>query len=314
MSRIVPAPPEGRLGQPRMRKASSGGQPRWTSSIAWWRSTSVRAASATASSPAKPTRMSSAVRQRSTRSSSVSTISCAAVFIRSLRSHTFGNRGRMDLPLRGDFAGLSAQIRLLNRGGAQEVPHGGEEVRLRVDAVLGAELQELRPERGDEIDVHGQLAGEVADDAGELANHAGRGAARVDLEPYLAPLRHSLERRHLERDQLRLALLLVVDAALDDEHGVLDEQPAGGRVGRVEDDDLDRAGQVLELDERHRLALLRRRRPQAGDDAAREDGLALAPPLELRERGVGAAPQLVADRAERMLGDVEAEALLLHPQ
>src|SRR4029078_6516729 len=59
---------------------------------------------------------------------------------------------------------------------------------------------------------------------------------------------------------------------------------------------------------------LRRRRPDAGHDAAREDGLALAPPLELHERAVGAPPQLVADRAERMLGDVEPEALPLPPQ
>ena len=42
--------------------------------------------------------------------------------------------------------------------------------------------------------------------------------------------------------------------------------------------------------------------------------LAFAPPLELDEGAVGAPPQLVADRAKRMLGDVEAEALLLHSQ
>src|SRR6476659_5513938 len=220
----------------------------------------------------------------------------------------------MDLPLRGDFCGTIGRSWLLNRGRAQQVPDGGEKVRLRVDAVLRAELEQLRPERGDEIDVYGRLTREIADDAGELADHTGWGAARVHLQPHLAPLRDRLERRHLERDEFRLALLLVVDASLDDEHRVFDEQPARGRVGRVEDDDLDRPGHVLELDERHRLALLRRRSPHAGDNAAGEDGLALAPPLELQERAVGAPPQLVADGAERMLGDVEAKALLLHPQ
>ena len=64
----------------------------------------VRAASATASSPAKPTRMSSAVRQRSTRSTSVSMISCAAVFIRSLRSH-FRESGPNGSPPPGGFRG-----------------------------------------------------------------------------------------------------------------------------------------------------------------------------------------------------------------
>ena len=44
------------------------------------------------------------------------------------------------------------------------------------------------------------------------------------------------------------------------------------------------------------------------------DDLAVAAPLELGEAAVGLAPQLVADREQRMLGDVQAEALLLQLQ
>src|SRR5581483_1759309 len=159
---------------------------------------SNRAASATASSPAKPTRMSSAVRQRSTRSSSVSMMSCAAG-IRSIRLSLSGICADRISPSGGISAGL------LDGGAAEEVPDGREEVRLRVDAVLRAELEQLRPERGDEIDVHRGLAGELADDARELADHARRSAARVHLEAHLPPLRRRLERGDLERDELRLA-------------------------------------------------------------------------------------------------------------
>ena len=52
----------------------------------------------------------------------------------------------------------------------------------------------------------------------------------------------------------------------------------------------------------------------AGDDAADRHDLAVAPALELAERRVGLAAQLVAHARERMLGDVEAERLLLEPQ
>src|SRR5262245_20537711 len=146
--------------------------------------------------------MSSAVRQRSTRSLSVSIsmMSCAAA-IRRFRISLSGISGERISPSGGISAGPTAHLRdrtdLLNRGRAEQVPYGGEEVRLGVYAVLGAELEELRPERGDEIDVDRRLAGEIAHDAGKFPDHAGRGAARVDLEAYLAPLRHRLERRDL---------------------------------------------------------------------------------------------------------------------
>ena len=54
----------------------------------------------------------------------------------------------------------------------------------------------------------------------------------------------------LERDQLRLTLLLVVDLALDDEDPVDDAEVAPRHVGGVEDDHLGGAGRVVEREER----------------------------------------------------------------
>src|ERR1700760_1422914 len=139
-----------------MRIARSGEQPCLTSSIASWRSTSVRAASATASSPGNPTRISSLVRQRSTRSSSVSTtsISCAAG-ISAGSARTFGQFGQLDLPLRGDF------MQLLNGGCAEQAADLGEEVGNRVHAVVIAELELLLAVRRDDVDVDERFAREL---------------------------------------------------------------------------------------------------------------------------------------------------------
>ena len=106
----------------------------------------------------------------------------------------------------------------------------------------------------------------------------------------------------------------MVDPPLDDEDPVGDAELARGLERRVEDDDLDGAGRVVELEEDHRLAALRRRVLHLGDDPADRDGLPVAAPLELPERRVGLAPQLIAHRGERVLGDVEPERLLLEPQ
>ena len=150
-----------------MRTASSGGQPRWTSAIASWRSTSKRAASATASSPAKPDPHelggAPALHALELR---LDDFVCRCIHPQCLRSHFRESAAEWISPSGGISRDYRPRIALLDRGSAQEVPNGGEEVRLRVDAVLGAELQELRPERGDEIDVHGRLAREFADDAG----------------------------------------------------------------------------------------------------------------------------------------------------
>src|ERR671923_55141 len=78
----------------------------------------------------------------------------------------------------------------------------------------------------------------------EPLDRPGRGAPCVELEPHLRPLRRRLEGNDLDRDQLRLAFL-VVDPPLDDEDAVGLEQVARGAVDRVEDDRLDRAGNVV---------------------------------------------------------------------
>src|SRR5687767_15245400 len=50
---------------------------------------------------------------------------------------------------------------------------------------------------------------------------------------------------------------------------------------------------------------------QLADDATDGDDLAVPAPLELGHAAVGLAPELVADRVERVLRDVEAQRLLL---
>ena len=106
----------------------------------------------------------------------------------------------------------------------------------------------------------------------------------------------------------------MVDAALDDEDAVRLEQLARGGVRRVEDDDLGASGRIVERDEHHRLAALRRHLLEARDDPADGHELAVAPSLEIGERAVRLAPQLGSHALERMLGDVEAERLLLEAQ
>src|SRR5439155_7632478 len=78
-----------------------------------------------------------------------------------------------------------------------------------------------------------------------------------------------------------------------------------------ERDDLAGAGDVFEPGEDHRVALLRRHLLERRDNAADDDDLPVAAPLELVDRAVGLAPELVADRRQRVIGDVEAKGLLL---
>ena len=85
------------------------------------------------------------------------------------------------------------------------------------------------------------------------------------------------------------------------------------RVHRVEDDHLGAAGDVVEPHEHHRLALLRRQVLERGDDPADGDDLAVPSALDVGERAVGLAAELVADRVQRVLRDVEAERVLLQP-
>ncbi len=106
----------------------------------------------------------------------------------------------------------------------------------------------------------------------------------------------------------------MVDSALHDEDPVgFEELPRGG-IRRVEDDDLGTPGRVVERDEHHRLATLRRHLLDLRHDAADGDELAVAPALQICERAVRLSPQVAADAFERVLGDVQAENLLLEPQ
>ena len=106
----------------------------------------------------------------------------------------------------------------------------------------------------------------------------------------------------------------MVDAGLHDEHRVGREQLARRGVDRVEDDYLRAAEHVVEPHEDHRVALLSRQLLDRRDDPRDGDDLAVAAALELGERRVGLAPQLLSDRLERVLADVEPERLLLQPQ
>jgi hypothetical protein len=103
----------------------------------------------------------------------------------------------------------------------------------------------------------------------------------------------------------------VVDPALDDEDPVGLEQLPRRRVDGVEDHGFERPREIVEPQEDHRLALLRRQLLERADDPADGDDLAVPPPLDVGHPAVGLPPELVAHRVERMLGDVEAQALLL---
>ena len=118
--------------------------------------------------------------------------------------------------------------------------------------------------------------------------------AGVDAESHLTPFGHGLERGHLERDELHLAVL-VVDPALDEEDPVRLEQVARRGVRRVESDHLDRAGEVVEADEGHWISLARRETSERADDAADRDDVAVPPAVHLGDRHVDLAAQLFPD-------------------
>ena len=96
----------------------------------------------------------------------------------------------------------------------------------------------------------------------------------------------------------------MVDAALHDEDPICSAQLARSCVHRVEDNALRGAGDVVEPQEHHRLALLRRQRLDRGHDPPDRNDLAVAAALELREPAVRLQPQLVAHRVQGMLRDV----------
>src|SRR5215216_5568737 len=99
-------------------------------------------------------------------------------------------------------------------GFAQECLHLAEEGVRRLHAIGRPELEDLRAERRIDVQDHRRLTREVLDKAREFPDQAGLRLHRVHPEPHLPRLLRGLERRHLHRDQFRLALLLVVDAPL----------------------------------------------------------------------------------------------------
>ena len=97
---------------------------------------------------------------------------------------------------------------------------------------------------------------------------------------------------------------------LDDHDAVLDEQVARLAVRLREDGHLGRAGEVLEQDERHRVALLRDVLAHRRDEAADGHALALAArPASSRMPQSTLRRQLVAHVGQRVARDVQPERL-----
>ncbi len=143
------------------------------------------------------------------------------------------------------------------------------------------------------------------------------GARRASTRSRTSPRAGRLVEGHdLERPELRLPLVAAVDAALDDEDGVLVQVLAARGVGGAEDDDLDLVHRVVEAHEGHRLAPLATTSDRDGghDPADRDDRRPRAGSARSRERHVDAAAQLVAHLRQRMAGQVQAERLLLEGQ
>ena len=84
-----------------------------------------------------------------------------------------------------------------------------------------------------------------------------------------------------------------------------------GAVGLREDGHLGRAGEVLEQDEGHRVALLRHVLAHRRNEAADDHALALAAAGELADAAVDLAPQLVAHVGQRVARDVQPERVAL---
>ena len=79
-----------------------------------------------------------------------------------------------------------------------------------------------------------------------------------------------------------------------------------------EDDDLDRALEVLEGHDRHRRLGLGDDRPDAGHDPADDDPLAVERLVaQVARVGGHEPPDLLGDLAHRVLGEIQAEQLLL---
>ena len=118
-----------------------------------------------------------------------------------------------------------------------------------------------------------------------------------------------------EVGQQRDLLALVVDPAGDEQD--LAVAPGGRRllVEPREDDDLDRALQVLHRDDRHRRLGLGDDGPDAGHDPADDDPLAVERFVaQVARVGGHVAADLLGDLAHRVLREIQPEELLLPAQ
>ncbi len=204
------------------------------------------------------------------------------------------------------------------REGCRAAEHGpglGDEVRVRAGPDTRARGRASWPLGGDERDV---------DRATRPGTHPPAERAPASLPPAprarrarTAPrvARNTASKgRHLRRDQLRLARLLVVDRPLTIRIRSATQSSRAACVRRVEDDDLGGAGRVVEREEDHRLAALRRHLLDVRDDPANRD---LSPS---RRRSSSASVASVLRRncsrtpCERVFRDVEPERFLLEPQ
>ena len=115
--------------------------------------------------------------------------------------------------------------------------------------------------------------------------------------------------------QQRGLLALVVDAAGDEEDLAVPPGRGGLLVESREDDDLDRALEVLQRDDRHRRLGLGDDGPDAGHDAADDDALAVERLVaQVARVGGHEPPDLLGDLAHRVLRQVQPEQLLLPAQ
>ena len=199
-------------------------------------------------------------------------------------------------------------------GLAEERLDLGEEVRHGLHAVARAEAERLRALGRVHVENDRRLAGVLA----------GRRRRARGSRPACALRASSLRRTSLRSGAASNAVTssaisfvspsLWSTRPLTTSMRSASQQVARGRVDRVEDDDLDAAGDVVEAHEHHRLALLRRQLLERADDAADRDDLAVAAALELGERRSRSCAAAGRGRRQRVLGDVEAERLLLEPQ
>src|SRR3954452_11959812 len=215
------------------------------------------------------------------------------------------------------------------RGGRPEdATQLGPQARRLVDAVAPPQPQRPRARRRLDGQHDLRLACVVAEDVLELLDDRRRQRRGVDAHRQglrALGLQGGRLARRLDlldggpegvdglRDE-RGALVAVIDAPAH-EHDLVDAQRAlvlGQRL--AEDLDLDRALEVVEGGEHHRVALLRTDLLGLGDDAPGRDPVAVLVVGQRGQRGVDGCPQRLAHLLERVRGDEEPDGLLLDGQ